>query len=204
MVNDVAKDQWDDTKVDEAINDALRDTVLDLLAINKRAVVYTWRANLVSAQTEYEIPTGMLWETSVKLLDSSSGDYLPIDRWSKADVEDVLLGRKTLPSTLTGVYAVEGEAFHIAPAPTANVTNGIEVSGVPTLSLTDDNDVPEIPVAFHMILVHRTALLLKPEGHDDSKESEAAVAQWRANLPIFYRASGAPDSVQVAGLVKDY
>ena len=77
------------------------------------------------------------------------------------------------------------------------MTNGLEIEGVPTLDVTDDTDVPELPISMHGIIVYRAELILKPEGNDDTKEAKEAIARWRENLPTFYRKSGQPDMFQV-------
>jgi hypothetical protein len=202
-VNDVQADTWSNSELNDVINDAMHDMQMAMLAVNKNAIVYRWRANIVSAQTEYSLPSGMLWETEVRILDSTSGDYLPIDKWSKKEVEKAQLGQLTLSSDQPHVYAIEGQSLHLAAAPASSVTDGIEISGVPTLDMGADTDVPELPIAFHMVIVYYAELLLKPEGNDDTKQAEQAVARWQTMLPTMYRASGGAETVK-ADLTKDW
>lgn len=203
-VNDVQADTWSNSELNDIINDAIHDMHQAIMALDKEAILYTWRANLVADQNDYSLPSGMQFETAVRILDSASGDYLPIPRWSRRDAEKVQLGDLTVPDGAAHVYAVSGGGLYLGAAPAANLTDGLEITGVPTLDLGADTDVPELPISMHQIIVYHAELILKPEGNDDTKQAEQAIARWRESLPTFYRKSGAPDSMQVEGLVKSW
>lgn len=187
-VQETTADQWTDSDLNDLINLAYQRVELDILTVNPQAFTSRYQADIVSGQDLYEKPAGFNHELSFKLLDDD-GVYKRMDMLSFVTNE-----ARTNESTTK--YAHWGAYFHLAPTPSTSVTAGLELDFIPSLSMTDDADVPKIAHPLHMAIVYHAQLLALGETGEEQKRAAEELQILVNKIPLYYQPTGQPSSFE--------
>lgn len=190
-------ENWTDANLNEILNDALVQAQKEVMALVPDAFVHIARQNLVAAQEFYAQPAGIWYELHVQTLNASTGRYDDIEQ------RDYSVGRTKTSADSEITYSILGRHFAIHPIPVAAVTDGLQTIFVPTLSMSDDADVPEIHLGLHMLIVLWAHRMLVGETGEQVAEIKDLIGEYRAAIPSYYRRSGRPEMMQPTS-VKDY
>jgi hypothetical protein len=195
---------------DDALNDLLNLGAVEAQKIVEEhqpgAFLSVFTQDIVAGQELYPKPAGLWYETRVAILDTDLGKYVPIGQLG-VDVNrrriEGLEGDAAAAEQLH--YSQFGTYFSINPIPQVLVTNGLEVTFVPTLSWAADSDILPLHLGLHMLPVawaHRFAIGETGEKADEVRD---LIARLEAKVPFWYRQSLAPGAQNlVPDFVKDY
>lgn len=164
-------ENFDDDELDNLLNIGLHRVQLAIKRAHPDASLHRAVANIENGVDLYDFPPGFISEYLVETRDSTSSAYGKIKRVNFRDTIDRASGSET-------VYARTGKWIRISPTPTENVTNGLRIWFVPTLSMSADSDVPDIPLVLHegpVIWANKVAL---DETGEASKEVSAEWAEF--------------------------
>lgn len=149
-------------------------------------------------QKKYPKPPDMWWEVELAVKDSTAADvtdgYRPLER----DDYD-LIAHRNATNNVDG-YAEFGQFFFINPPPLGGIVDGLRLTYVNILSLTDDDGlgamVPAIPVPLHDAIVVWAERIAKGETDEDSIKLKTEVDAINEILPNFYQRHGQkPDAL---------
>lgn len=142
------------------------------------------RQDLEAGVSHYPRPTDARHVDSVWIKDSTSGLYTPIDKRQRAFIRNRYRA-SGVSSGGTTVWARVGRYIQIDPAPSSNVSAGLQVweSYLPTMA--EDGSEPPLPIDLHQAIVNRAQRLMLPETADfislaDSLDKEYAsmIGDW--------------------------
>jgi hypothetical protein len=190
-------ENWVDTDLNEILNDALVQAQKDVMVLVPDAFVNIAQQNLTASLEFYARPAGIWYELFVQVLNATTGRYEDIEQ------RDYVDGRQKVSSDSTTTYALLGRHFAIHPIPSATVVNGLQTIFVPTLSMSDDADVPELHLGLHMLVVLWAHRMLVGETGEQVGEIKDLIDEYRAAIPTYYRRSGAPEVIRPT-TIKDY
>ncbi len=160
---------WEDVDLKALLNLGLHRTQLAIKQAHPDVALHRAIADIEGPGTTDNdlivFPPGFVSEYLVEMLDDG-GVYRKIKRLNFRETIDRAEGSDTR-------YARTGKWLKLSPPPTAHVTNGIRIWYVPTLTMADDSDIPDIPLVLHegpIIWANRIAL---GETGETSKELAA-------------------------------
>jgi hypothetical protein len=195
-LNEQTADNWEDTELNDLLNDALLQVQKYVLKVNPEAAIYVDTAHVVADQELYAWPQGFLYEIEVAILDTASNEYEEIDRasWSQT---------RRREDGATTQYAHHGRHFGLSPVPETSVSAGIRLRWVPSLEMADDADVPEVIPTLHPAIVLWAQKFALGETGDALDELRKEIADVVGDLGEFYRKSVKPTPFTV-DVVKGY
>lgn len=177
-VNDVDEVEWSDAECNEALQESYYEVQGRVQAIDPEAVIFWDNMNTTSGTSWYPLPPtfGVI---SVGFKSSSSDtSFTKLDHQLYEDI-------KGLTGTTT-YYTLRGEWLGIFPAPTASVTNGIELLHRPIHTLTVDSDEPKLKLPLHRAIVLNAKLFLLGDTNEESKEDERKFEALMENARLWY------------------
>jgi hypothetical protein len=171
---DSENDQWTTDELNSFLNEGYRMTSLAAYQDNPSALLVVARRNLVADQNEYSWPYDMVYDLSLGIL-NDEGKYSAIARRPL----EMLLANDAAASNPATTYqfADYGRFFYLSPAPTASVTDGIQLTYVPALALSDDAQVPHLRVHWHPLIAINAQILALGESSD---QATSAIAERNA------------------------
>jgi hypothetical protein len=190
-------ENWDDPALNQALNDGLVKAQEEVMEIVPDAFVHIVQQDLVAAQEFYARPSGIWYELFVQRLDSTSSRYVDIEE------RDYALGRIKTDADSEVTYSILGRHFAIHPIPPTTIVNGLQTIFVPTLSMSDDGDVPELHLGLHMLIVLWAHRILVGETGEQVGEIKDLMTEYRASVPRYYKRSGRPEFIR-PNTVKNY
>ncbi len=196
QLQEVTAAKWTDAVLNSYLNLGLQFVQRRIMAINPEFVIYTDLTNVVSAQSNYPKPIGTKFDCNVYYKSSTTATkFTKLKRIPYLDIAEFLTAGVS-PTNLTSAYAIKGRFLVIWPTPTANVTNGLKLESVPTLSMGADADVPyDIVTDLHEAIVYRAGMIAL---RDTDEPGDLFTAELKAaldDLPLYYRVSAAPDHI---------
>ena len=145
---------WSDTEVTDWLNEGIKYFARSLPDNFLRDLQENSQINIVNGTSAYSEPSGYIRFNRVRIKYSTSGDYVTAEfvdwpRYQFLDDNDYLSPSKTYP-----YWSHWDEQIHINPTPDADVTNGLDISGILIPSdMSTGTDVPQLPDEFHDVLV---------------------------------------------------
>lgn len=197
-IREVVEETFSDARLNEYLNVGLSKVQQDVLALDPQAFLYVDRADLVSGQARYAKPTGFWYEVFLKILDTDSSEYVPLE---KRDYRTVV---KTVADGETRVYAHFGRWFHIGPTPDTSIPQGIELEYVPLLVMAVDSDVPQVPLQLHDLIVKYAQVECFGETSEAMEPVLAQIELIRQRIPLWYRQSAAENPPLSLDIDKGY
>ena len=197
-LNEDSPDNWTDDDLNELLGQGLIRLQTLIMRTEPQAFLTSCITDLVQGQSYYLKPGGMIYEVRVETKAAGVGaTYAAIKRGDFDDVANDALAQSGGQSTPQTRYAHFGKELFIGPAPSENVSGGLKVFFVPTLSMAVDTDVPQVVLPLHMGIVlyaHLFAIGETGEGRDQIREDLKEIL---ADIPSYYRKTGAePETIQ--------
>lgn len=184
--------QWTDATLNDLLNLGLLYMQKKIMAVDPCFVIYTATTNLVADQAAYAKPANFIFEMTVKTRSTPTAD------WDDSDAREYLEYYEIATNeddNETG-YSIKGRFIVLNPAPGSNVTNGLQIEYVPSLSMAVDTDVPDITTMLHEGIVYRAQHIALGDTDQDqtnaAKDLEAVVA----DIPLWYMKTSAPPRVK--------
>jgi len=177
-VQDVASVQWSDAECNEALNMAYHMIQGEIQIVAPESLI-TWDyMNIVSGTNWYPLPPSF-GIVAVSLRASTADPYVKLTHKIYEDIVGLDTG-------YTQYYTIRGEWIGIFPAPTANVSLGIELMHVSIHSLADDNEVAKIKLPLHLAIVLQAQIILLGDTSEDTKISEGKYQKLMGSIPKWY------------------
>lgn len=182
-------DQWTDAELNELLNLGLLEIQKSVLQVDPLAIIWIDVDDIVAGQEFYEVPPGMWYEFEVGVKTSASdADFTILDPCSYHT-------RRSLSSG-AGRYSRLGKYISIRPIPTGSVVDGLQVRYVPSLSMSNDSDVPDLNLGLHLGIVLWAQILALGESLEDSGPTQATLKGLIEQIPLFYRNTTQPMYLQ--------
>ena len=178
FVNDVDGVEWSDDECNQALTESYYERQGEVQAIDPEAVIFWDNMNTTSGTNWYPLPPtfGVI---SVGFKSASSDtSFTKLDHQLYEDIKD-------LDGTTT-YYTLRGEWLGIFPAPSASVTNGIELMHRPIHTMTIDADEPKLKLPLHRAIVLGAKLVLLGDTNEESKEDERKLEAIMKNATLWY------------------
>lgn len=175
-------DRWEDTDLNKNLNLALVEIQKEIMKVDPKAFLYIDRADIVEDQELYEWPAGCWYDVELRTLES--GEYSPIDRismhekWQRDRDED--------DGSRVTYYRYDSRYFGLAPTPSADVANGLELVWVPTLTMAEDEDTPPLHLGLHYAVVLMAELISMGDTGDANDETVKELARIVNSIPQYY------------------
>jgi hypothetical protein len=200
---DQVEEQWDDTDINRFLGFGLLELEKEILKIDPGAFLEINRADIVGPATPnnefYEWPAGMLYETEVSIKDETSGDYVPIRRGTLKEAREAV-------ADATIIYVrYDSNFLMLSPKPSKSIVNGLQVTGVPMLTMAVDTDVPPIKIILQPTIPLFAELFAVPEVGSGDERTSKELARIVNGIPLYYvKSGGTPQYLEVAGVDKGY
>lgn len=197
-IQETVADNWQDTDLNDLLNLGLHEVQKRIVHIDPFAFLWIDTTHLVAGQNLYKKPVGFWFEFEVNILDTNSNPSTYV-RLVRNDYE-ALRNRTASNSSSEQQYAHAGQYLYLSPAPSSNLTNGLQLLWMPTLEMAVDTDVPDIMFPLHFAAVVAAQLFTLGET-GIARDSIAAELDSLASPDIigrYYQRSGADlDQVKI-------
>lgn len=188
----VSEGNWTDSDLNEMLNQGLLQAQKAVMRVNPLAFMGIDRQNLEAGKEFYEKPDGMWALRQLRRLDSTTGKYVDIER------EDYYDATRRSPSDTRVTFADFGGHVAITPIPTAQVIAGLEWLFVPSLTVSQDTDVPRLHAGLHMLPVYWSQRMLLGESGELQEarvELNELIQGELGSITDFYQANGGHNDV---------
>lgn len=192
-VQEVASNNWSDAEGRQFLNMGLQEVQKHIIAIDPMAFFWTDRTNIVAGQELYPWPSGCLYEFEVAVLGDDGVTYEPLERIA-------FMETRVRDTASDLAYASHGRHFALSPKPSASVANGLQVKYMPTLTMSGDAVVPDVPIPLHILIVmYAERFALADVGDWAGREGTTKeIAELVGGIPRFYlRSASTPDRMRV-------
>jgi hypothetical protein len=198
QLQEVTAAKWTDATLNLYLNLGLQFVQRRIMAINPEFVIYTDYTNVVSAQASYPKPIGTKFECNLYYKSSSTAtSYTKLSRIPYLDIAEFLHANVS-PVNLESAYAIKGRFIVIWPTPTSNVTDGLKLEYVPTLSMGADADVPyDIVTDLHEAIVYRAGMIALRDTDEPGDLFSIELKAALEDLPVYYRVSAKPARIEM-------
>ena len=178
FVNDVDGVEWSDAECNESLNESYYERQGEVQAIDPEAVIFWDNINTTSGTNWYPLPpTFGVISVGLKAT-SAETTFTKLDHQIYNDIQEM--------SGTTNYYTLRGEWIGVFPAPSASVTNGIELQHRPIHTLTLDSDEPKLKLPIHRAIVLGAKLFLLGDTNEKSVEDEKKLEKLMENAKLWY------------------
>lgn len=191
-------DNWTDTELNEILNLALQSWQDYVLAVDPDAFLQWDYADLTVDERYYPKPVGMRSEVELGYKgDTSWTDYKPLELYGYQSLRRGIVGTRResdtdpIPTEPSGKYAHAGDFFFLGWNPAATVSEGLEVSYVPHLTMAVDSDVPDLAIGLHYGVVVEAAIMALDETPEPTEKLEKKRDRLVNKIGLYYRKSQA-------------
>lgn len=192
---------WSDSNVNDLIDLGIQAVQTMIMAIDPERFVFLYQRDIVADNDLYEWPVGMDYAYGVYLLNSSTGNYEPLE---KVDSWRAIASNYAAEDDATTRYARLGQYVMLSPKPATTIANGLRIFFHPTLTAADDATVPLIPIRTHYLACLLAARFGLPQAGQDRDEIDKEIAPLVQEMPRWYRAgTTAPNQISL-DLNKEY
>lgn len=194
-IQEVTPYLYTDGELKTIINTGLEEIHSRVRETQPEAVVHTAVLDTIAGFTLYPKPIGMIQELELSLLTPTASGYLPMDRrtheWQRSvEQQNRRTGYSSPPAQSLHQYSHFGRFFRIYPATPTSVVSGLLCTYVPTLTMDEDTDVPQLPYFLHQAVVLRAKLIVCEEVGEDAGADEARLEKILARIPTDYSIKG--------------
>lgn len=193
------EDQFTDSELNDLLNLALSRLQTVIMTYDPDAFLSMYRKDITLGQKLYETPADFMYVVTVEVLDVPSSNYGQIRPMKYQDTLNTVLGTAPIMPPVAQRYGRFGRKnLFLYPIPTATVADGLQVVYCPTLVMSDDDSVPDLPLVLHMAVVMRAQLYAMDETGDDAKAVQASLGEILAEIPRWYqRSADEPDTLDI-------
>ena len=196
-LNETTADNWTDDNLNGLLLEGLRRMETMILRVNPEAFLTSCITDLVQDQSYYLKPTGILYEVRVETKTDVSAEFKKIEKGDFDSVADVAELESTGSGRQAMRYAHYGKEFFLGPAPSSSVSGGLRVHFVPSISMANDDDVPQLAIPLHLGIVLYAHMLAIGETGEGREAILSDLKEILADIPAYYRKSGGrPDNLQ--------
>lgn len=195
---------WQDTDLNILLTLGLQELAKILKGIDPDRFIAVYRCDIVSGATfaglnYYSWPDGYAFEHELAMLDASTGKYLPVDLKSFGFI------RRRGANETTVYYAHYGSGFILSPTPTVAVSQGLQLSFSPTLTISDDAQQPptSFPGELHMAWVIRSEALAYGDTGEAADVALKEVDRMVAEGKVYLMSATSPSEI-IVDVPKDY
>lgn len=193
FINDVDAVEWSDAELNSEINEAYAWVQKEIRKVNPEAHLFWDTMDVTSGTSWYPLPaTFAVSEFGMKSA-ASDTDFTRLDKKAYEDIKG-----------LTGVtyyYCRRGQWLGIFPAPSASVTNGLQLVHTPIMQLSADADIPRIKLGLHLAVAYRAAETLLGDTDENRPTMREKLGDIINDLPFWYdEDNDDADRFQVKGL----
>lgn len=185
----------DDADINPLINEGMNEVKAFITSLHPEAIVQVEVRNTKANQPWYQWPAGYDYEVDVAAKDDSKASgYRSLRRITYAESRD-RVGTELC-------YFREGGGFGLSPVPTADVTDGIQVTMSPNISLLEEDDEPPFQVRLHKAVILEAELLARGESDEEYTKTLQLLERLYGRLPRQYRVSaGDPPKAKISQTV---
>jgi hypothetical protein len=160
-------------RLNKALNEGVRYVAQRLTPIKNRLNVVTDACDVVEGVSRYALPQDFLRIHEVKFDGEAVAEWPP-ERLSEE----------------TGYY-LDGLVLVLGWVPDADIAGGLVVKHSAAIAMTDDGDIPQLPIDLHMIAVVHAERLLKPLVGEDAKGKAQEIEEMLGNLSSYFKENNA-------------
>jgi hypothetical protein len=190
-IRDTASVDWqNDSDLDDILNMAYTLVQKTIMKSFPEAHLSWDRLDLVSGRSWYPLPEH--FGVSHVAIKYSSADtvWTPLENGAYTDIY--------LATSTPAKFTRKGQWIGIFPAPSANITDGLEVLHTPIMTLGSDTEVPKIKVPLHLAIVLWAKLICLGETDETAGETRMRIQEIMDDLPNWYDINNyAPEQFQV-------
>lgn len=189
-------DNWTDSELDELINEAYVWVQLQFYQSNPDGLIHIDYTTLEVDKSFYPWARGFISVKEMGYLDSSD----PLGYRDLGASREFWLTRRqqSIPDEIS--WSNLGRHFSISPVPTETISNAIRKIWVGTLTLANDNDVPELPFN-HMSIAVKAQVMAYAETGDDTKGLKEELTDYLSGIAAIPQSSQeANDRFIITGL----
>ncbi|MFW9893800.1 MAG: hypothetical protein ACFFFO_16465 [Candidatus Thorarchaeota archaeon] len=197
-------DNWDQATINNFVNVGYQWMQERVLEVDSEAFLYIDTADIVKDQQFYAKPP-MHYEIELGYSDNpSTTDYLPLSLRTYGQLRDPSYVRGAATSSdlpdFENQFAHFGDYFYLGWKPSANVTDGLQLSYVPVLAMGSDSDVPELKPNLHYGIALAAAIFALGETPEDVGKLQTNLAMIIQKIPSWYRRTGQAEPFEVLGI----
>jgi hypothetical protein len=185
---------WTDVELNSEINDAYAWVQKEVYKIFPEAHLFWDYMNSTASTSWYPLPDSFgVSEVGLKAA-STDTTFTRLDKKVYEDIKDLTTGYGPY-------YCLRGQWLGIFPAPSAGVTNGIELVHTPIMTLSADTDVPRVKTPIHEAIVLKAKDSLLGDLDSQSAQNRQSLADYVNDLALWYeKHTDDADRLQVVGL----
>ncbi len=179
------------------MNQAIMQEQAQVVKVNPDAHLKVYRIS-TTGDRYYDIPEGMMFEVEVGFKDSDDATgYRSLERGNYFDIRALRSG------DTQDRYARFSNKIYIGPT-TSSVVDGLQIIGVPSLSVGDWNAELPLHISLHWAIILRTQIMALGETEENVDKLWAELKEVRAIIPDVYMKSGADSDLFRPDVVKGY
>lgn len=167
QLNEETEQDWTDAMLDVMLNVGLQTVAKRFRKINPNAIVYIDTVPILSGDEYVPLPVGLVNTLHLQILNSTSLAYDTLKPRDYSTGRD-LISSSEGDSSLEVRYSLLGRFVVLSPVPSAAGTLRVIYSPDPTV--TEDTDVPPVPLFSHMAIVLYAKLFLLGETNEDTMQ----------------------------------
>lgn len=178
--------EWSNAEINAVINDSYYDLQMELQMSNPEAIIAWDTIDLTVDENWYPKPPtfGLI---SVSVDPEDEGKYTKLKLKNYEDIKN---------QTETSMLGCErGDWIGIFPAPSASVTDGVEVMHRPIDTLVADADIPKLKLPLHQAICLQAKIFLLGDTNESADRDEKKLEKIKERMPLLYM--GAIDEAQV-------
>ena len=145
-LQDNAEDQFSTSDLNSLLNLGLGLLQADVMAVRPDAFVEISTFSIVASQDRYVNPEGWLLDIMIEVVDTAEAS-------GYRKLSPVPFQQKFTDGDSITHYSHMGRFLVLSPTPDVAVSDGIRRTWVPTLTMDDDADIPEIKAVLHSCIV---------------------------------------------------
>jgi hypothetical protein len=173
-------DNWTNSDLDELLNEAYVWVQLQFYQANPDGLIHIDYTTLEVGNNLYPWPRGFISLKEMGYLDTTD----PFGYRDLGAARDFWVNRRqpARPAELSEVtWSNLGRHFALFPTPPATIVDAIQMIWIGTLTLANDNDVPEIPFN-HMSIAVRAQIMAYAEAGDDPKALKEELSDYMSGI----------------------
>lgn len=184
---------WSDATLNDYLNIGYQVAQEEVEVIDPERFLYVDTANVVKDQAFYAMPSNSKAPRRLRYKSSSGGDLMDIPERKLSDLLPVDFQTTRGRTDSSPVWARHGRYILIDPAPSQNVTDGLELTYVPALVMSSDADVPEVDLnlQYAIVLVAHLIALADTDNVEAVQTVRDELAMFVQRMPRHYETTHA-------------
>lgn len=171
-------DNWTDSELSEILNEAYVWVQLQFYQSNPDGLMHIDYTTIESGKSFYPFTRGMVSVKEMGYIDTTD----PTGYRDLGPSREFWLNRRETARIVDEIsWSNMGRHFALFPKPPATIANAIRKIWIGTLTLANENDVPEIPFN-HLSIVAKAQIMAYAETGDDSKGVKSELDDYMSGI----------------------